>query len=220
MASPDTIPCSCCDGEATHRGADGFYRCERHRLTADLAPFEVAVVESLRAQLDQCVLEREALAKSYRETVDERDAIARHRDQLIEICRRDSDAAHEAVLSGRANKLKWGAMLVRDAVAELVEQRAAANAQRDELLRDISAAVQTLREVNERSASPDEKRGFCSSAFCNGNHHDSACEGDYLTSRWIESMSASIARAQSGQPAQRDDDLSKHDDHCNCERCR
>jgi hypothetical protein len=28
---------------------------------------------------------------------------------------------------------------------------------------------------------------------------------------------------QSGQPAtaeKRDDDLSKHDDHCNCERCR
>lgn len=149
-------------------------------------------------------------------------------------------------------------------VDSLKAQLAAANAQRDELLRDISAAVQTLREVNERSARPDEKRGFCSSAFCNGNHHDSACEGDYLTSRWIESMSASIARAQSGQPArdwpedaahengqyqcicatcgasfvghkrrvqckacaqseqpaQRDDDPSKHDDHCNCERCR
>lgn len=77
MASPDTIPCSCCDGEATHRGADGFYRCERHRLTADLAPFEVTVVESLRAQLDQCVREREALAKSYRETIDQRDELIR-----------------------------------------------------------------------------------------------------------------------------------------------
>ena len=134
-----------------------------------------------------------------------------------------------------------------------------------------------LREASDRSAKPDEKRGLCTSAFCNGNHHDSSCEGDYMTSRWLESMSEAIARAQSGQPpcngpvgingqrdpdhpcdmfrngepserntcdgdghylcnecghyrcdppeqsgqpAQRDDDLSKHDDHCNCERCR
>lgn len=105
MSSPDTIPCSCCDGEATHRGADGFYRCEKHRLAADLAPFEVAVVETLRAQLA---------------------AMTRHRDDLLEICRRESEAAHDAVLSGRKNKLKCGAMLMRDALAELVQQRDAA----------------------------------------------------------------------------------------------
>ena len=100
---------------------------------------------------------------------------------------------------------------LRDQLSEAVAQLAAANAQRDELLHDLGVAVQMLREANDRSAKPDEKRGLCSSAFCNGNHHDSACEGDYMTSRWIESTSEAIARAQSGHPA--------HHDECACEDC-
>lgn len=72
---------------------------------------------------------REELHALFAELAAERDAVTRHRDELLAICRRDSEAAHDAVLSGRADKLKFGAMIVRDAVAELVEQRDAAVAQ-------------------------------------------------------------------------------------------
>lgn len=110
----------------------------------------------------------------------QRDAVTRHRDDLLEICRRDSEAAHEAVLSGRDSKLKWGAMLPRDAVAELVQQRDAATAQRDELLR---AAVK-VSNTSPRTSSSNEREL---------DHYDACTELGIVIER--------IARAQSGQPA-------------------
>jgi len=199
--------------------------------------------------------------------------------------RQDEDFVHRSDCEknrtgGRPWTVLQSILLTMPSGQSVMDLLAAANAQRNELLRDISVALQMLREASDRSAKPDEKRGLCTSAFCNGNHHDSSCEGDYMTSRWLESMSEAIARAQSGQPPcngpvgingqrdpdhpcdmfrngepserntcdgdghylcnecghyrcdppeqsgqpgsaeRRDDDLSKHDDHCNCERCR
>lgn len=109
---------------------------------------------AIATELLACREEREkhitamaAIAQRHLDAVAERDAVTRHRDDLLAICQRDSDAAYEAVLSGRASKTKFGAMMVRDAVAELVEQRDAARAeaeslrdQRDRLLRAVRGA--------------------------------------------------------------------------------
>ena len=91
---------------------------------------------AIATELLACREEREkhitamaAIAQRHLDAVAERDAVTRHRDDLLAICQRDSDAAYEAVLSGRASKTKFGAMMVRDAVAELVEQRDAARAE-------------------------------------------------------------------------------------------
>lgn len=97
---------------------------------------------------------QKALESAIAELAAERDAVTRHRDELLAICRRDSEAAHDAVLSGRADKLKFGAMIVRDALAELVEQRDAAVAKCAELER---IAEQSRRDGQEIAAGLHER---------------------------------------------------------------
>lgn len=46
------IPCSCCDAEASHRGSDGFFRCEQHRLNSELASFDTMNVDSMRDKIE------------------------------------------------------------------------------------------------------------------------------------------------------------------------
>lgn len=121
--------------------------------------------------------------------------------------RQDEDFVHRSDckklrIGGRPWTVLQAILLTLPSGVSVVDQLAAVTAQRDELLRDLRVAVQMIREADDRSAKTDEKRGLCSSPFCNGNHHDSACEGDYMTRRWLESADASIARAQPEQPQQ------------------
>jgi len=46
------MPCACCEAEATHRGSDGFFRCELHRLNGDVAPFDTEHLDGLRLKIE------------------------------------------------------------------------------------------------------------------------------------------------------------------------
>jgi len=88
---------------------------------------------------DECELS--AFASELLATREQIAAVCRNRDDLLELARLDNEAAHEAVLSGRDSKFKFGAMTTRDAVAELVQQRDTARAELAEARRQRNEVV-------------------------------------------------------------------------------
>ena len=90
-------------------------------------------------------------------------AIGGHRDQLLDLARLDNEAAREAVLSGRENKFRFGAMTTRDAIAEVVQQRDAARAERDRyhdalVARHGGEPIALLSELDEARAEAEKLR--------------------------------------------------------------
>lgn len=127
--------CVCCQNNATHRGADGFFRCDLHRLNADIAPFDTSTVDALRAELAAMRAERDALKARLAEAGDKvqemcerigRIHIADYATESVELCEglyriravlldsRDMDAlkAKLADLKAREAKLREAVEIV------------------------------------------------------------------------------------------------------------
>lgn len=49
----ETLFCACCYNVATHRGSDGVFRCDLHKLNRDIAALDTSVVDALRAENEQ-----------------------------------------------------------------------------------------------------------------------------------------------------------------------
>lgn len=62
----ETLFCACCYNVATHRGSDGVYRCNLHKLNGDIAPFDTSVVDALCAELAAMQAERDATEAALR----------------------------------------------------------------------------------------------------------------------------------------------------------
>ncbi len=120
----------------------------------------------LQQQLDQCVQEREALAKSCRETVDDRDA-------LLHII---NDAFLSLHIPGSTKAFDGRNLVVH--AKDSADVAMVLRGERDEARRDLASLMAAAKSLTE---------------------DPNACWEDFLAA--VDA----IARAQSGQPAHRDD---------------
>lgn len=181
-----------CRGASGETVLDRVKRMERDGTAAESFWQKAqARADMLQQQLDQCAREREELAKSYRETIDDR-------DELLRII---NDAFLSLHIPGSTKAFDGRNLVVHS--KDSAEVAMVLRAERDEARRERDDALANTslpgycRLVEERDAARRDLASLMAAAK-SLTDDPNACWEDFLAA--VDA----IARAQSGQPAQGD----------------